>query len=112
MVSPTQLGLVLVTTSSEAESRKIAEHLLGAHLAACVTFTPVQSIYRWQGKIHQDAEYQLVIKTDLALFDQIAHQVRQLHSYELPEIIAVPFADSTSDYGQWIREQLEKDVGG
>ncbi len=106
MAFSSQLGLVLVTTASEAEAHTIAKGLIDARLAACVTLTPIQSIYRWQGDIQSDAEYQLMIKTDLALFEQIATQIAQQHSYDLPEIIAVPMVKSTTEYGQWIREQI------
>ncbi|MEO1180400.1 MAG: divalent-cation tolerance protein CutA [Cyanobacteria bacterium J06636_28] len=105
MATSSQLGLILVTTASETEARTIAQGLIDARLAACVALAPIESVYRWQGTIHQDAEYQLTIKTDLSLFDQIAAQVTQRHSYELPEIIAVPMV-STAAYGQWVREQL------
>ena len=107
MVVSSQLGFVLVTTASEIEARTIAESLINAQLAACITLTPTQSIYRWQGAVHHDSEYQLVIKTDLALFEQIATQVTQQHSYELPEIVAVPLVKSTEAYGRWMREQLK-----
>lgn len=107
MASSSQLGLILVTAGSETEAQTIAQQLIEAQLAACVALTPIQSIYRWQGTIHHDAEYQLAIKTDLALFEQIATNVRQNHSYELPEIIAVPMVKSTEDYGTWVREQLK-----
>ncbi|ESA37078.1 divalent-cation tolerance protein [Leptolyngbya sp. Heron Island J] len=109
MATSSQLGLILVTTASESEARTIAESLLDNQLAACVSITPIQSIYRWQGSIHNDAEYQLTIKTDLALFEQIATQVTQQHSYDLPEIIAVPMVASTEAYEQWIREQVDKE---
>ncbi|MEM7795444.1 MAG: divalent-cation tolerance protein CutA [Cyanobacteria bacterium P01_C01_bin.118] len=107
MASSSQLGLVLVTAGSETQAQEIAQALIEAQLAACVALNPVQSIYRWQGTIHHDAEYQLVIKTDLALFEQIAAKVIQNHSYELPEIIAVPLTKSTEDYGAWVRQQLK-----
>lgn len=107
MVTSSQLGLVLVTTASETEAREIAAYLIDAQLAACVTLAPIQSIYRWQGTVHQETEYQLTIKTDLSLFDKIAAQVSLRHSYELPEIIAVPMAKSTAEYGQWVQEQLK-----
>ena len=107
MIPSSQLGLVLVTTASETEARTIAEHLINTQLAACVALTPIQSIYRWQGTIHRDTEYQLTIKTDLSLFDQIAAQVTQQHSYDLPEIIAVPMVESTAEYGQWVQKQLK-----
>lgn len=103
-----QLGLVFVTTASETEARAIAASLIEARLAACVTLNPTQSIYRWQETIHHDSEYQLVIKTDLALFEQIAAQVTQQHSYELPEIIAVPMVECTDGYGKWVTDQLSR----
>ncbi|MEO0867726.1 MAG: divalent-cation tolerance protein CutA [Cyanobacteria bacterium J06642_11] len=106
--SYSQLGLVFVTTASEAEARHIAEGLVASRLAACVTFSPIQSVYRWQGKIHSEEEYQLVIKTDLSLFESIVSQVNQHHSYELPEVIAVPMATSSADYGQWVKTQLQE----
>jgi periplasmic divalent cation tolerance protein len=106
MVSTSQLGLVLITAASETEAHTIAKVLIDARLAACVNLTPINSIYRWQGDIHNDSEYQLTIKTDLALFEQIATQVTQQHSYDLPEIIAVPMVKSTKEYEQWVREQI------
>ncbi len=108
MASLSPLGLVLVTTASEAEARHIAEGLIEQRLAACITLIPIQSVYRWQGTVHHDDEYQLVIKTDLSLFEKIVSQVTQHHSYELPEIIAVPMVDSLPQYGQWIRDQLQE----
>ncbi|NEQ51047.1 MAG: divalent-cation tolerance protein CutA [Leptolyngbya sp. SIO3F4] len=108
MALTSQLGLVLVTAASEAEARALAKRLIDAQLAACITLNPIQSIYRWQGTIHQDSEYQLVIKTDLTLFEQIAAQITQHHSYDLPEIIAIPMVKSTEEYSQWIKEQVAK----
>lgn len=101
-----QLGLILVTTASETEARTIAKSLVEAQLAACVTLTPIQSLYRWQGTIHNDSEYQLAIKTDLSLFEKIAAKITQQHSYDLPEIIAVPMVKTTERYGNWVREQI------
>lgn len=102
------LGLVLVTTGSEAEAQAIAEDLIAAQLAACVSLYPIQSVYRWQGSTHRDTEYQLVIKTNLALFEKIAAQVTKNHSYDLPEVIAVPVVQSTEAYGAWIMQQLQQ----
>lgn len=105
-MAPTfQLGLILVTTGSETEARTIAKSLIDTQLAACVALKPIESIYRWQGDVHHDTEYQLMIKTDLALFDQITAHITQQHSYELPEIVAVPLV-GTEAYGQWVKEQL------
>lgn len=107
-----QLGLVLVTTASETEAGTIAKGLIEARLAACVALTPIRSIYRWQGTIHNESEYQLAIKTDLALFEQIATYIKQQHSYDLPEIIAVPIVENTEEYGQWIKQQVSQDRNG
>lgn len=106
MDSLSQLGLIFVTTASESEARTIAKSLINARLAACITITPIESIYRWQGDIQSDSEYQLVIKSDLALFDQISDHVTQQHSYELPEIIAIPMTHSTQAYGRWVLAQV------
>lgn len=108
MALSSQLGLVLVTAASETEAHTIAKGLIDGRLAACIALKPIQSIYRWQGTIHHDSEYQLVIKTDLALFDQIVAHVSQQHSYDLPEIIAVSIVESTAEYAQWVREQLSR----
>ncbi|MGD1853701.1 MAG: divalent-cation tolerance protein CutA [Leptolyngbyaceae cyanobacterium] len=105
-MATSSLGLVLVTTASKTEAHTIASHLIEARLTACVAVKPIESIYRWQGTIHHETEYQLVIKTDLALFEQIAARVTQYHSYDLPEIIAVPIVQSTQAYDQWVREQI------
>ena len=106
MTASSQLGLVLVTAGSETEAQTIASNLLNERLAACVTYHPIQSIYRWQGVIQYDTEYQLVIKTKLTHFEQIAQLVTQSHSYDLPEIIAVPVMRSTEQYGEWIGQQI------
>lgn len=83
-------GVVLVTVASLAEGQAIATKLIEAKLAACVNIFPIESIYLWQNKINQDAEYQLIIKTDLEKFAQLSAKIKTLHSYEVPEIIALP----------------------
>lgn len=102
----TQYGVVLVTASSEAEAGAIAEALIAAKLAACVSFSPIHSVYTWQGQVHRDQEWQLLIKTDLTQFDAIAAKVREVHSYEVPEIIALPILMGSQSYLQWLSEQV------
>ena len=99
-------GIVLVTTASEAEGERIAAALVEAHLAACVTITPVSSIYRWQGKVNFDDEWQLVIKTDLAQFEAIERKILELHSYEVPELVAIPIIAGSRSYLEWITQNV------
>jgi periplasmic divalent cation tolerance protein len=100
-----QYGVVLVTASSRAEAEAIAQTLIAAKLAACINLFPVYSISTWQGKLEQGEEWQLVIKTDLAKFSDLAAKVQEVHSYEVPEIIALPIALGAQPYLSWIGEQ-------
>ncbi|MGF1480554.1 MAG: divalent-cation tolerance protein CutA [Cyanophyceae cyanobacterium] len=106
MPEETRYGVVLLTTPSRAEGEKIASVLVETQLAACVSLTPVYSVYSWQGKIHRDEEWQLIIKTDLAKFDTVAAKVQELHSYEVPEIVALPIVAGLKAYLQWIAENV------
>ncbi|HLO52340.1 MAG TPA: divalent-cation tolerance protein CutA [Kamptonema sp.] len=100
-------GVVLVSAGSREEAEAIAKVLVESQLAACVSFTPIHSIYTWQGEIHSESEWQLIIKTDLAKFDLLATKVREIHSYEVPEIIAIPILAGNPPYLQWISEQVQ-----
>jgi len=100
-------GVVLVTASSQQEAEAIATSLVRSQLAACVSFTPINSIYTWQEKLHQEQEWQLVIKTDLAQFPAIEAKIRELHAYEVPEILALPIVAGSQSYLQWISEQVQ-----
>lgn len=95
-------GVVLVTASSEAEAERIAEALVEAKLAACVNFLPIRSVYTWKGEVCRDEEWQLVIKTCLQNFSSLETKIRSLHSYETPEIIALPIVAGSQPYLQWI----------
>ncbi|MBW4638057.1 MAG: divalent-cation tolerance protein CutA [Gloeocapsa sp. UFS-A4-WI-NPMV-4B04] len=101
-------GVVLVTASSRTEAEAIATSLVQSQLAACVSLLPIHSIYTWQGELHQEQEWQLLIKTDLAQFDTLAAKIRELHSYEVPEIIALPIVCGSQPYLQWISEQVKR----
>ena len=102
-----QYCVVMVTASSEQEGEKIAEALLKEKLAACVSITPVFSIYTWQGKINRDQEWQLLIKTKLSLFEKLAQKIQALHSYEVPEIIAFPIVAGSQPYLNWISNSTQ-----
>lgn len=102
----TGYGVVLVTASSRQEAEAIASALVNSHLAACVNLFPVHSIYMWQGKVNSEEEWQLVIKTDLTRFPTLEAKIQELHSYEVPEIIALPILAGSEPYLQWISEQV------
>lgn len=106
--SSPQYGIILVTAGSEAEAKAIASSLISESLAACVSITPINSLYRWQGEVCSDAEWQLMIKTDLNLFESISEHISKLHSYEVPEIIALPIVAGSSAYLNWIHSNTSK----
>lgn len=95
-------GIILVTAGSEKEAEALAHALVTAQLAACVTITPTKSIYTWQGKLESATEWQLTIKTNLNLFGSIQAKIEQIHSYETPEIIALPIVAGSQAYLKWL----------
>jgi len=98
--------IVLVTVSSAGEGERLAQALVQERIAACVNRVPgIQSVYRWEGKIEQAAEELLVIKTRKALFPSLEKRVRELHSYDVPEIIALPVVAGSEPYLNWLGEQ-------
>ncbi|MEG4243072.1 divalent-cation tolerance protein CutA [Microcoleus sp. MON2_D6] len=99
-------GVVLVTAASEAEAENLAKSLVENKLAACVSLSPIRSIYSWQGEIHSESEWQLLIKTDLAKFEDLKTKVQELHSYEVPEIIAIPIIAGSDAYLNWLGQSL------
>lgn len=99
--------VVLVTAGSEKEAERIARSLVEKRLAACVNLVhPVQSVYRWEGKVTKEAEVLLVIKTSRALFEQVRHEVENIHSYHLPEIICLPIIDGSANYLNWLADSI------
>lgn len=95
--------VVFVTTSNKQEAEKIAEVLIEEKLAACVNILDgIRSIFLWQGKIDKANESLLVIKTRKALFNKLAKKVKSIHSYMVPEIIALPIIDGYKKYLDWI----------
>lgn len=108
MAKPAYLA-VFITTSSYEEARKIADALVSRRKAACVNIVPkVNSIFRWKGKIEDAEESLLVVKTRAKLFPDVVSTVKGIHSYEVPEIIALPIVEGNPDYLQWIDMETEK----
>jgi|ERR1700741_3178330 periplasmic divalent cation tolerance protein len=103
----TDKRIVLSTAGSEEEARKIAHHLVEQQLAACVNIVPqIESIYRWQGKVESSREWLLVIKTSADKFAAVRDAIRELHSYDLPECIAIAIDDGSAAYLEWIGESI------
>jgi periplasmic divalent cation tolerance protein len=94
--------LVWVSAGSEAEAIAIAQALVQEQLAACVSITPMTSVYSWQSQLCQTQEWQLLMKTRRTCFEALKQRVTQLHSYEVPEIIATPIEAGSQDYLNWI----------
>ena len=100
---------ILITTGSKKEAELIARDLVGKRLAACVNIIPsIRSIYRWKGRIETSGEFLLIAKTEEILFRKVEKVVKRLHSYECPEIAAIPLTKGSADYMRWI----EKSTGG
>jgi periplasmic divalent cation tolerance protein len=99
--------LVLATAGSEEEAKELARELVKRRLAACVNIAPrVSSIYLWRGKIEESEEYLLIIKTRAESFARVRQCIEELHSYDLPECLAIPITDGSAAYLNWIAESL------
>ena len=99
--------LVLTTTGSKDEARKIGRALVERRLAACVNVVaPVHSIYRWEGKIEEAEEWLLLAKTTRAAFERVREAILDLHSYEVPECISVSIDDGSAGYLGWISQSV------
>lgn len=100
--------VVLLTAANGEEAVRLADMLIGAHLAACVQILPeMESVYRWQGKIERQPEVLLLAKTVRSKFEELEKQVRALHSYDTPEIVAVPIVAGSAPYLDWLRASVE-----
>ena len=96
--------VVMITAGSRAEAEKLAEMLVERCLAACAQVLPeMLSIYRWQGAIERSSEHLLLVKTTYARFAELEREVRDTHSYDTPEIIALPVTTASKPYLEWLR---------
>ena len=100
--------IVFTTFPADGDASVLAETLVAERLAACVNLLPpMQSVYRWQGKIERQPEVLLLAKTSRAKFDDLEREVRALHSYETPEIIALPIVAGSIPYLDWLDASLK-----
>ena len=99
--------VVFVTAGSMEEGVRIAKTLVEEGLAACVNLVPkVRSIYRWKGKVCDEEEVLMVVKTGEDLFERVKARVRDLHTYEVPEIVALPIKKGLKEYLEWMDDVL------
>ena len=111
MAATSKVRIVLVTCGSRREARKIAQAVVDARLAACgnVISSPVESIYRWKGRVEAAKEFLLIMKTTAKRLDALQNEVTRLHSYEVPEFLVLAVAGSSAGYLEWLVEScLEK----
>ncbi len=95
--------VVFVTAATRRESKKIACHLVENRLAACVNIIqPMESIYRWEGKIADEKEFLLMIKSTRGIFPELRAEILKIHSYRTPEIVCLSIVDGSRDYLEWI----------
>ena len=100
--------VILITAKDTTEAQKISTHLLEQKLIACANIIAgVQSLFWWQGKIDNAQEVLLVLKTMSNLFPKIVKAVKSIHSYDVPEIIALPIIDGSRDYIRWLTESVQ-----
>jgi periplasmic divalent cation tolerance protein len=97
--------VVFMTAANGEEATRLADMLVGAHLAACVQILPeMESVYRWEGKVERQAEVLLIAKTTREKFDELEREVRALHSYDTPEIVAIPILTGSAPYLEWLNQ--------
>jgi periplasmic divalent cation tolerance protein len=101
--------VVLVSCGSRAEAQRIAREIVSRRLAACANLleSPVQSIYRWKGKVEKAREFLLLIKTSAARLGALEAEVKRLHSYDVPEFIALPIVTGSAAYLRWLAQCVD-----
>ena len=102
--------IVLVTCGTLKKARQIARTVVSKRLAACVniSLSPVESFYTWKGKLEKAREYLLVMKTTAKRLAELEEEVKRLHSYDVPEFIAVPIVAGSADYLGWLQESVKR----
>jgi len=95
-------SLIITTTANKESAKEIARLLVEKKLIACGQIFPIESIYFWQGKVCEENETMLLIKSRTALFDRIKAVIKENHSYEVPEIVQIPITDGLPEYIKWI----------
>jgi periplasmic divalent cation tolerance protein len=107
-MSSTEFIIVFVTTANKGEAEKISQTLLKEKLIACANIiNPVKSFFHWKGSVNCADECLLIMKTRRDLFSSLLTQVKELHSYDVPEILALPIVECSAEYLIWMSESLK-----
>lgn len=99
-----EYGVLLTTLPGRDAAKKLAHLLVAERLAACVQLLPIESVYRWEGAVQEEAEVLLLIKTRAALFEAAIARIKAEHSYSVPQIVGLPFSAGHQPYLDWIGE--------
>ena len=104
----TEYIIVFITAPNEEEAARISHAIVGEKLAACVNIIrSVRSIYRWQGRVEDEQEVLMIVKTKRTLFERLQGRVKELHSYSVPEIIGLPVVEGSKQYLDWLGQETE-----
>jgi periplasmic divalent cation tolerance protein len=113
MIDASGAIIVLITTPNTDEAARLAEMLVERRLAACVQILPeIESVYRWQGKIERQQEVLVIAKTTKSNFEELEREVRAIHGYETPEIVALPLTTGSLPYLEWLGSNVNSDPDG
>ena len=103
----TDLVVILVTTASAEEAERIGKALVEERLAACANLVPgIRSFFFWEGRLNDEGEALLILKSKATLLPKIEARVKELHSYQVPEVIALPILSGSAQYLKWVEEEL------
>ena len=104
----TEYITVFITAPNEEEAARISQTIVGERLAACVNIIrSVRSIYRWQGRVEDEQEVLMIVKTKRTLFERLQDRVKELHSYTVPEIIGLPVIEGSKEYLDWLGQETD-----
>lgn len=99
--------LIYVTCKDIEEAKKISKNLLEKRLIACANMFPINSMYWWEGKINEDKEFALIIKTKKEKFDEVKKEIKKIHSYKVPCIVSFDIKRGNEDFLNWIKKEVK-----
>lgn len=99
------VSVVTTTVGSEDAAESLAKGIVGARLGACVQIVPIRSVYRWDGEVRVDAEWQCVVKTSTTRVDELVAHIKAHHTYDVPEVVVTPVTGGNDDYLAWVSEE-------